>query len=158
MVTQKRTSEKQCKYQFSSSFKKKFLRKSCHLEKIECPLLWSMCVPNYMKTSTCSFHWNEKGVWEFVKKKFMVENSHLLKVHNVVWAILLWTNSIFSENKENIFEIHTYQELCPLSLSLYKTSQPAIQYWNYTCHSLANCLYLHYSYTTKFDFMNYPFC
>ena len=31
--------------------------------------------------------------------------------------------AFFSENKENIFEIHTYQELCPLSLPLYKTSQ-----------------------------------
>ena len=38
----------------------------------------------------------------------------------------------------------------------FKTSQTADQYQN-TCHYMANCLYLHDSYITKFDFMNYAF-
>ena len=46
------------------------------------------------------------------------------------------------------FEMYTKQVSCPLAfLSL--TSQ--------TAYVMANCLYLHDSYITKFDFMNYVF-
>ena len=41
-------------------------------------------------------------------------------------------------------------------LYLFQTSQTANQYQN-TCHYMANCLYLHDSYITKFDFVNYAF-
>ena len=56
-----------------------------------------------------------------------------------------------TEIKETYFEIYAKQ----VSL-LFKTSQTANQYKN-TCHFIANCLYLHDSYITKFDFMNYAF-
>ena len=46
-----------------------------------------------------------------------------------------------TENKETYFEIYTYQESCPLVLSLLNISS----------------LYLHDSYNTKFDFMNCAF-
>ena len=40
----------------------------------------------------------------------------------------------------------------------FKTSKSAHQYYNInTSHYMANYLYLHDSYITKFDFMNYTF-
>ena len=42
------------------------------------------------------------------------------------------------------------------SLCLFKISQSAYEYLN-TCHYMVNCLYLHDSYTTRFDSMNYAF-
>ena len=57
-------------------------------------------------------------------------------------------NNICYWNKENSFEIYTYQELCPLPQPL-KVSHAANQYYN-TCHFMANCLYLHVNYITKF--------
>ena len=56
-----------------------------------------------------------------------------------------------TEIKETYFEIYTKQVSCPLAF-LFLTSQSA-----YTCHYIANCLYLLDSYITKFDFMNYDF-
>ena len=41
-------------------------------------------------------------------------------------------------------------------LCLFQTSQTANQYYD-TCHYIASCLYLHDSYITQFDFMNYAF-
>ena len=38
----------------------------------------------------------------------------------------------------------------------FQTAQTAYQYYD-TCHYIANCLYLHDSYITNFDFMNYAF-
>ena len=60
-----------------------------------------------------------------------------------------------TEIKEIYFEIYTKQVSCQLAFLFY-TSQTANQYLN-TCHYMANFLYLHDSYITKFDFMNYAF-
>ena len=63
--------------------------------------------------------------------------------------------TFFTENKENYFEIYTYQISCQLSLHLL-TSKTANQYLN-TCRSIANRLCLHVSYISKLEFMNYLF-
>ena len=51
------------------------------------------------------------------------------------------------------FTLTKYLVHCPC---LFKTSLTANQYQN-TCHSTANCLYLHDNYISKFDFMNFLF-
>ena len=62
------------------------------------------------------------------------------------------TTYVTEKNKEeNYLEIYIFQASCPLSLPFLTN-----QYWN-SCHSNANCLYLHNSYITKYDFMNYAF-
>ena len=40
--------------------------------------------------------------------------------------------------------------------AFFKYPKTANQYWN-ICHYMANCLYLHDGYITKFKFMNYLF-
>ena len=57
--------------------------------------------------------------------------------------------------EENFLEIYIFQESSPLSLPLLNIPN-ANQYFN-SCHSTANCLYLHDSYISKFELMNYLF-
>ena len=58
--------------------------------------------------------------------------------------------------KETYSEIYTKQVSCPLALPLLNISncQSVLKYLSLY---IANCLYLHDSYITKFDFMNYAF-
>ena len=57
--------------------------------------------------------------------------------------------------RKPFLNLFTKQVLCPLAF-LFWTFQTANQYLN-TCHYMAEYLYLHDSYITKFDFMNYAF-
>ena len=54
--------------------------------------------------------------------------------------------------KETYFEIYTKQVACPLALPLLNISNCQL-----VLKHLSNCLYLHDSCITKFDFMNYAF-
>ena len=63
-----------------------------------------------------------------------------------------------TENKEeNYLEIYFLQVSCPLSLPLLNipNCQSVLEFLE--CLSTANCLYLHDSYISKFEFMNYLF-
>ena len=60
-----------------------------------------------------------------------------------------------TEIKDTNFEIHTKQLSCSLALPFLNISN--CQSVLNTCHYMETCLYLQYSYTTNFDFMNYAF-
>ena len=92
-------------------------------------LLSSRCMTNYMKI--CSFlhpHFTEtmKVVANLFFKKSLWWNNYLLKRHMLYVHIGIASMRQFqyvpttyvTKNKENYFEIYTYQVLCPLSLPL----------------------------------------
>ena len=87
----------------------------------------------------------------------MVKNSFVKKdiCCRYTLELHLWGNSnvnlqhYVTENKENYLEIYTNQVSCPLSLPKLLISAKI------TCRSIANCLYLHDSYISKFELMNY---
>ena len=66
------------------------------------------------------------------------------------------TNNIVTEIRETFFENYTKQVSCPFALPLLNIShcQSVLKYLSLY---IANCLYLHDRYITKFDFMNYAF-
>ena len=122
--------------------------------KIAYLLLLSRCTPNY--TIMCSFlhaHYTItlKVIEKFVKNVYGDKHS-FIELTYVVGA----PTSHVTEIKEIYFEIYTKQVSCPLALPLLNISncQSVLKYI-----SLYNKLfiYLHDSYITKFDFMNYAF-
>ena len=58
-----------------------------------------------------------------------------------------------TEIEETLFQIYTYNVTSIMSIGF----APTVNQFNNTCHFIANCLYLHGSYITKFDFINYAF-
>ena len=61
-----------------------------------------------------------------------------------------------TEIKETYFEIYTKQVPCPLAPPFLNISN-CLSVLKYLSLYIANYLYLHDSYITKFDFMNYAF-
>ena len=117
-------------------------------------------MPNY--TKTCSFlhdHYTEtyKVVEKFVKNLFYAEKHAFIEKIYVVGTHLEFLIEAFplcttyvTEIKETYFEIYTKQVLCPLAF-LSQHLKLSISF------KIVNCLYLHDSYITKFDFVNYAF-
>ena len=138
----------------------KHLKISCQKHKIDSLLLSSRCMTNFI--STCSFlkimkvvedlfkkAYGEKLIyWKDICCRYTLElphrdNSNLYLQHYV------------TENKEgNYLEIDIFQVSCPLSLPLLNipNCQSVLKFLSPCC-----CLYLHDSYISKFEFMNYLF-
>ena len=62
---------------------------------------------------------------------------------------------VTENTEENYLEIYVFQVSCPLSLHLLNI--PNCQSVLNSCHFIANCLFLHDSYISKFEFMNFLF-
>ena len=67
----------------------------------------------------------------------------------------MYQQHMLPKSRKPILKYTLKQVSCALAF-LFQTSQTDNQYQN-TCHYMKNCLYLHDSYITIFDFMNYAF-
>ena len=68
----------------------------------------------------------------------------------------MYLQNVTENKEENYLENCIFQVSCPLPLPL--LSIPNRQsVFNNSCYSTANCLYLHDSYISKFEFVNYLF-
>ena len=97
---------------------------------------------------------------EFAQKKLMVKTP-CIEIVDIHWNCLeepiqcVPTTYVAENKEENHLEIYIFQVSCPLSLPLLNI--PNWQLVINPCHSIANCLYLHDSYISEFEFMNYLF-
>ena len=96
-------------------------------------------------------------VVENLIKKVTVKNSFIEKTYAVGthWRNVYLQHMVLKIRKKIIwkFTFSKYHENCHY---LFQTSQNSNQYLN-SGHSTANCLNLHDSYISKFEFMNYLF-
>ena len=100
-----------------------------------------------------------KVVGKFVKTLFYGDRHSLIEWPYVVgahWQFQCVPTSYVTEIKETYFEIYTKQVSCLLAVSLLNISncQSVLKYLSL---KITSCSYLHDSYITKFDFMNYAF-
>ena len=94
-----------------------------------------------------------KVVEKFVKTCFMVKNTHLLNGHMLKVHI-----GIASMRQFQCVPTTYVTEILKYTLNKYQIHWLSFKRLKLPISfKMANCLYLHGSYATKFDFMNYAF-
>ena len=93
-----------------------------------------------------------------IVKNSFIEKTYVVKVHIGIATFRQFqrvpTTYVTENKEENYLEIYIFQVSCPLSLPLLNipNCQSVLKFL-----SLLNCLYLHDSYISKFEFKNYLF-